>query len=61
MLTNAHALNLSFCRGIQDVSSLTNVHTLDLSWCTGIQDVSMLGNIKNLTLPDHLKTEEITH
>jgi hypothetical protein len=50
MLKHVHTLDLSYCKGIYDVSMLGNVHTLDLSYCKGIYDVSMLGGVHALNL-----------
>ena len=45
-----HALDLTGCTGITNVSALGGVHTLNLSHRTGIIDVSALGGVHTLNL-----------
>ena len=50
LVGGVHALNLSYCYRITDVSALGGVHTLDLRRCNGITDVSALGGVRTLNL-----------
>jgi hypothetical protein len=42
--------DLSYCRGVTDVSALGGVHTLNLRGCSGVTDVSALGGVHTLDL-----------
>ena len=46
-----HTLNLSYCRGVTDVSALgkcASLHTLDLSFCSGVTELGALAGCASL-------------
>lgn len=49
-VANVHALNLSQCFRIKNVSVLERVHELSLAHCDQVTDVSALGNVRILNL-----------